>query len=248
MDILAENDTINAIGKFKLAQHYHDLGHKLEFLIGNSGTSSGNYYTGEIEDNLNAMKYSLDRRTLREIAESSGDGTSIGYMFRTAEFDIVLLEAYSDGSVFIAVNRDQSEIFNDDIPPTYNETLCLEYNSPSLCQVILSALLATDSDVDLEPGPMGNRGSLEYINITKGGSSYCAYGYNTTEGKSIFGASMQNIVTGILVSAFKDGSRISKEQILSITGAKDIEVGNTSLTNFRWAGYYYEFAEWSVLK
>ncbi len=222
------------------------------------------YYTGSIEDNIRALEPTLNNEKINEIAESVDSVTSVSYLYKFMDYDILVVDTYADGTVLISMNADFN--WKNDRAGLYWENrgdpVYYKYLSTDLYRDLLDALINIEpehlpdsqtlgSKESLEyikyTQPMFGKSSLEYINVTIGGVSFSAHGYRKIDENSIFGDTIEDAILEILDQADEDENQISYEEFWVSIAPKHEEVGNTSLTYCNWLYYYYGYNRKSAL-
>lgn len=237
------NNTMLAYKAFQNVPIYDEMAHKIQWCLPDyyNLTEYVDYYTGPIEDNIRALESTLNKVKINEIVGSDDSVTSVSYLYKFINQDVLVIDTYSDGSIFISRNagfdwiNDRTGYSRED----RGDPLYYKYISTDLYRDLLDAIINTDPELLPDSQPLDCEGSLEYVNVTIDGVSFSTYGYRKVDENSIFGATIEDAILQILDQADEGENQISYEEYGESIVPKHEEVGNTSLTNYRWIYYYY---------
>jgi hypothetical protein len=235
------NNTMLAYEGFQRATKFDEIALKQDWCIPYYELAEPFYhYTGPIEDNIRSLEPTLNNEKICEIAESIDSVTSISYLYKYSDSEILVIDTYPDGTLFVSKSTgfdwlNDGIVYRADI----GDPLFYKYISTDLHRDLLDALINTDPEILPDSQPLDCEGALEYINVTMDGVSFSTYGYRKVGENSIFGDTIENVILQILDQVDETENQISYEEFGESIVPKHEEVGNTSLTNYRWVYYYY---------
>lgn len=260
------NNLKQGVHNFEQAQSYQETSYRMRYILGwTSDISESRFYTGSFEDNIHALEPTLDTAIINEIAVSNDKATSVSYLFKGDYLEFVLLDTYPDGSVFVSTRGSWRGNFNwlleegvtiSDYETTASKKISyFQYQSNYAFNDLLDAIINMEPDVLAQTDPLECGRSMEYLNVTMDGVSYPTYqsmdfgeaeGYSSYHSinrgeNSAFGENVQEAIIEILILTIENGNRISAEEFRDLSESKHEEVGNTSLTNYRWSYFYYQY-------
>ncbi|MCX6646279.1 MAG: hypothetical protein NTY09_07975 [bacterium] len=235
------NNTLLAYEEFQRANINDELAVKLLWCLPyHDLTDNVNYNTGPISDNIRALEQTINNEMLGEIGRSIDSVTSVSYLYKYRDSEILVINVYSDGTVFVSKSTGFYWL-NDGIVnrADIGDPLFYKYISTDLYRDLLDAVINTDPEFLPDSQPLDCEGALEYVNVTMDGVSFSTYGYRKVGENSIFGDTIENVILQILDQVDEKENQVSYEEFGESIVPKHEEVGNTSLTNYRWVYYYY---------